>query len=97
MTLFFPYFPTGGLNLPLIQVLVCGECQKLNKLVVCNDYVEYLSGSLEFTPGELLFADSRSDFLKFIAGQFLVQFDSYLSSVIQDAFRIMNPLPDLSS
>ena len=83
--------------MPLIQVLICRQCQKLNKLVVCNDHVEDLSGSLEFTPGELLFADSRSDFLKFIPGQLLVQFDSHLSSVIQDACGIMNPLPDLCS
>jgi len=71
MSLSFPLLACGC-DFPLIEVFVGRERQEFDELIVCDNFVEYLVGWLEFASGEFLLADSRFDFLKLFLGKLVV-------------------------
>src|SRR5690242_1330865 len=64
-------------------------------MVVGNNLIKNGRRCIEFAGGELLLAEGGLDLLQLLAHQLAEEVDSDAPSVVEDAFGMMNPLPDL--
>ena len=64
---------------------------------VGDDTVEQLPGVFKTAGGILLFAESRFDLFQFFSGELAEQINGDFSAVGEDAFGVVDPLPDLGA